>query len=1465
MVVQKFTRIALIFLFLSILISLLYLLGQAAPVTANSIIGTTNVKLVSSSATGVEFTLETAAFSQSLTGTIELAGLEERVSQAGAPALPYFATTLILPPEAEVMVSVTESAVSTRQVTAIPPVAGLDLAAMTRVDNGISPYAVLDEAGQTISYALPPLVNVVDAAVYEQDGLFPAVNYEISEPGYLRDFRLVELHLYPLRYNPTSGELRQAQAMQVQVSFLGAQLGHLRPAPSYLDSFKQSLSDQALNYQQGQHWRSLPQHVQEASGTELPLGTDVYKIELNQDGIYELTGADFAAAGMDTASVNPNTLQMLYRGQPMAYQLIGDDGDSQFDPTEKIRFYGWAFDGPRTDKQFVSNNILWVWAGGTPTIMSSRPNETSMGYPVDTNYLAEITREPENNFFATWQRWDTFPNEPDAWFWDYVNKPFATLTRTYTLTLHHPEPTGSQATYLLEYNTRRNLTTQPHIVRTRINNNPNLATFMWQEPTIYHQTNINLTDTVPINDLLDGTNTVTVVYDTATTDQLYLNRITVEYLRQLVAVNDQLLFRDELGNGREFQVSSFTEGNVNNIFVWDVSVPTDTVEIQINSSDIVNNGGTFTYKIGSNHPAGSRFLATTASHILTVNDLANTITQYVPQNLDPPGGEADWLGISHSDFMTPTLQLAAHRADPTFGGMRTHVVDIADVINQYGYGLPLPQAIESYLRYGLGNWTIAPSYVALFGDATQNPRNLDCFAGCSVWDKDEVNFLLTDLPFVDRFQGLIPSDFPFTLLSGDDLLADMAIGRIAAKTEMEAASMVAKIIEFEINQFDPQNYEWQRNMLFVADNRDPNSGNFCYANQLTADVLPASFEQIHLCLPGEDPANPPTPQQVDAVRTAMSQTINVTGTTMLSYRGHGAIENWTGNGLLSAQMTDFWQNNGRPLMIISADCLDGHYAWPARQGLGEVFMKLDDRGSMAHWASSGLGLTSEHSILHSGFYNGVFAEGLTAIGDAVNYAKLVYINGGNHESEAYSFNLQGDPAMQLFRPDIAVDKQVVQPIVDPGELADFVLTVHSEGLVAAKAVVTDTLPPELNFVTMTTSLPTFTPNINGNQISVELVEPLNWGESATITLTTRTITNFIGVTTNWATAVSAGDDIDESDNTASATVTSTVPSVILTSYTALPLDNEVQLDWSVSAEFNIVGYKLLRSDENGPFLWLQNLGNNGVIPTQGSVPADYQAFDTTALNGHTYTYRLLALQTNMAEFSLGDRQVTLPPKAYLLAFNATPLNNEVPLDWQVSAELQVAAYTIERGQNGTFTWLQALGANGYISATGDINTAASYLVTDTTALNGQTYTYRLLAHESVLPGAMTAIVATRTVTLMDVDLVNFDASPLNNAAQLEWTTQSEIHVGAYRLERGENGVFTWLQELGDNGYISAMGGPSLAASYVMTDSTAVNGHTYDYRLIAVQAAPTILEQEVAEDTVTLDLFHSSFIPFLLRP
>lgn len=737
---------------------------------------------------------------------------------------------------------------------------------------------------------------------------------------------------------------------------------------------------------------------------------ETFKIELDTDGIYQITQQDLANAGMNVATVNPHTIEMMYRGQAVAYQFVGDE-DTNFEDGEYILFYGWAFAGPRTEKQFINNNVFWLWAGGTPKLMGHAANLTE-GSVVDSLVTA-VTKEPENIFTTTYtDQWDTFPNQPDSWYWDHTlqgnaDLPPAPLTKTYQIDLPHLDAAATIVpTYTIELLSRESATSATGIVYTvtsSINNDPGLGLVSWTEAK-----SVNINNTVPLSALNEGTNEVDLVYNSSSNAaQVFLNRITVAYPRQLQADNNELIFIDPDGGLRQFHTSGFTETIPANIFVWNITVPTTTVAITMGAGNISGD----TYTIGSSHPAGAKFIATTRANLRTP-----TISKYVPVNLEAPGSGADWIAITHTDFMSQANELANHRS--SFSGLQTYVVDIEDIVDQYGYGLHLPAAIRDYLRHTL-SWTTPPGYVVIFGAATYNPRNLDCQSiycpkkGSSpTWDKDQPTFVVTDLVYEDRFQGLIPSDHSLVLLEGDDLDADMAIGRITANTAAEAEAAVSKIIMYEENQLTA--VPWQKNILFVADNND-DGGNF-YAENLTtaANHVSGNYSITQRYLEGD------TQEETDDLRAAMINDINNIGVSILNYRGHGSVWGWASPNIISTDSIhlDVWNNIQKPVVILSADCLDGNFAFPGIDALSQTLLTLQSGqtpvGAAAFWSSTGLGFTEEHSVLHRGFYDGLFQQNLLTIGDAINYAKLTYNDGGHHDSELFSFLLQGDPAMQMF-------------------------------------------------------------------------------------------------------------------------------------------------------------------------------------------------------------------------------------------------------------------------------------------------------------------------------------------------------------------------------------------------------------------------------------------------------------------
>lgn len=960
------------------------------------------VKRLVSTDQQLQFVLNVGQVTVNEQGIVQAAGLNGRLSRPGEPTLPYYTTFIVLPPEATASLAIDQQApLQWRETIPLQP--------------GPQPAPAVNDSDDlgTLQTLLEHPSYEPLATIYEQDGLYPAGLYTLSEPQYSRDSRLVQLALYPVRYNPRQGQLAIIPQLTVTITFHNGQVSQLRPAES--PTWSQSVANLVLNPEKVESWRSLPNALH-APETILPIGSDTFKIEVNQDGIYELSYNDLQAAGMAVGSVNPNTFQMLYRGSNVAYAFVGDS-DNSFEAGEAIRFYGWKFDGSRLERQFITNNVFWLWAGGTATRISDTTNPA--GNPLASSFRSSVTLEKDLIFYLTrTNQWGAFPNEADAWYMEYIPKTASSppLETTIPITLPHPAGSGSQATITAEILSRALIT---HTFDIYLNDATQYTgNLIWA-----NLQNVNVTTNSPAGTLLDGPNTIHLINNTSgnTTTALYwLNRATVDYQRLFVADDNLLVFKNS-GGPFTYQVQGFSNNNPANVLVWDITNRQTPANIP---NPAISGSNPYTYQFGSNRTGQAAFVVSNSAGVLE----PIAITKYVPPSLDPAGDRADWVAISHTNFMAQANQLANHRADADFGSLDTYVVNIKDIIEQYGYGLPIPAAIQNYLAYALANWASPPTYALLLGDSTLNPRALPCDLAiygqltCNLWtDPQQTNYVLTDLLFVDRFMGLAPSDHTFALLSGNDLIPDIAIGRLAALDATQAQNMVNKIIQYETNHLSEES--WLRRTLFVADNAD-DGGNFCVENNTVATHLPDSFSDIHLCLPDD-----PSPEDVAAVRASMSQQVNDLdkGVSILNYRGHGGINDWTNDDLLDSSMTGFWLNDARPVIILSLDCLDGNFAWPGYPALSETFMKLASVGTVAHWSSTGLGYTFEHTIFHAAFFDGPFDVGNSAIGDAIVYAKTIYHQSGNDESEMYTFTLQADPAMLLYRE--AVEITIYLPAV----------------------------------------------------------------------------------------------------------------------------------------------------------------------------------------------------------------------------------------------------------------------------------------------------------------------------------------------------------------------------------------------------------------------------------------------------
>ena len=138
-------------------------------------------------------------------------------------------------------------------------------------------------------------------------------------------------------------------------------------------------------------------------------------------------------------------------------------------------------------------------------------------------------------------------------------------------------------------------------------------------------------------------------------------------------------------------------------------------------------------------------------------------------------------------------------------GLKVKAVSIEEVYSEFGFGEPTPEAVKDFLSYAYHNWR-QPTlrYVLLLGDATYD-------------FKDHLQTGVTNQvpPRMVKTSYLwTASDPSYAAVNGEDLLPDLAIGRIPAATVEEVRAMVDKIIAYETGEAGLH----QSAVVLIADN-----------------------------------------------------------------------------------------------------------------------------------------------------------------------------------------------------------------------------------------------------------------------------------------------------------------------------------------------------------------------------------------------------------------------------------------------------------------------------------------------------------------------------------------------------------------------------------------------------------------------------------------------------------------------
>jgi hypothetical protein len=205
--------------------------------------------------------------------------------------------------------------------------------------------------------------------------------------------------------------------------------------------------------------------------------------------------------------------------------------------------------------------------------------------------------------------------------------------------------------------------------------------------------------------------------------------------------------------------------------------------------------------------------------------------------------------------------------------------------------------------------------------------------------------------------------------------------------------------------------DWQQRVLLVADNTDGGGDFAALSDDIANNYLPPDLVVTRAYLA----PRPASDEQIMATRAIVSNTIQ-SGVFMVQFTGHGNVQLWTGESVLTADQIPGFKNGSRLPISMSFNCLDGYFVFPQanRQSIAELLQRQPGGGAVAVISPTGDGFSSDQQVLRRILMTIMFKEDVREIGKALNLAKRQYAGAGNGMHYLIqTVTLFGDPAMRL--------------------------------------------------------------------------------------------------------------------------------------------------------------------------------------------------------------------------------------------------------------------------------------------------------------------------------------------------------------------------------------------------------------------------------------------------------------------
>jgi len=350
---------------------------------------------------------------------------------------------------------------------------------------------------------------------------------------------------------------------------------------------------------------------------------------------------------------------------------------------------------------------------------------------------------------------------------------------------------------------------------------------------------------------------------------------------------------------------------------------------------------------------------------------------------------------------------------------RAALAPLVEWRQRQGYNVVLKPASEignatanilNYILTAYETWEIPLEYVVLVGEGMGSPRVV-------AWRET-----------LSGFNG--EGDHYYSMLSGDDVLSDVFIGRLSYENNDQLEDIVDKIVAYETNP-PLSDWQWFERACLAAD--PSTSGESCITitqwvkNQLLAE----GYSDIDTIWSGN-------------FASQMYSGINQ-GATVATYRGLGGT-----SGFSNGHVSSLSNGNELPLAVFIT-CDTGSFANSNYDAMTEYFLRNGHGGAAGAIGMATIGThTRYNNCLFAGIFEGALVSGDHRFGNALAYGKLnMYANYAVSEPnivEIWSVwcNLMGDPATDMWT-NFPTALTVDHPAQLPVGVSSVFLTVEEAG------------------------------------------------------------------------------------------------------------------------------------------------------------------------------------------------------------------------------------------------------------------------------------------------------------------------------------------------------------------------------------------------------------------------------------